>query len=215
MSELQSKIQARVDAIESRKVDTYAASYFDVPDLKAIVSLLEGNVGDDIIALTAVYDGYRYVAEQYASLGRFSVAAIYRLEALKVGLKLFEVTGEVPEEFEQTYSDTLRDRNFYVDDDCTDVVELVRGKGAIPDEKVDAILQKRISRRRTFKTDPVEMSPEYLAVIDEVEARVAKNRTVFGMGACHQIWNLKREYLAEKGIAWKSPAQLNPFVHFD
>ena len=70
-------------------------------------------------------------------------------------------------------------------------------------------------RRRSLKHDPVEMSEEYLAVIDEVEEKIDQNRTMRGMGSCHEIWGLKYEYLLEKGIHWKSPSVLNPRVMFD
>ena len=72
-----------------------------------------------------------------------------------------------------------------------------------------------MSHRRNLKHDPVEMSETYLAVIDEIEARIEKNRTLRGMGSCHEIWALKQEYLAEKGIEWQSPVILNPRVMFD
>ena len=59
------------------------------------------------------------------------------------------------------------------------------------------------------------MSEEYLAVIDDVEEKIDKNRPLVGMGSCHEIWDLKYQYLLEKGIRWKSPQILNPRVMFD
>ena len=72
-----------------------------------------------------------------------------------------------------------------------------------------------MNRRRNLKHDPVEMTEEYLAVIDEVDEKIEKNREYHGFGSCHHVWSLKTDYLAEKGIVWKSPVVLNPRVRFD
>jgi hypothetical protein len=72
-----------------------------------------------------------------------------------------------------------------------------------------------MKRRRNLKHDPVEMTEEYLAVIDEVDEKIEKNREYHGFGSCHHVWSLKTDYLAEKGIEWKSPVVLNPKVRFD
>jgi hypothetical protein len=61
----------------------------------------------------------------------------------------------------------------------------------------------------------VEATEEYLAVIDEVDEWIEKNREYRGFGSCHHVWRLKAEYLAKKGITWRSPAALNPRVRFD
>ncbi|MBQ4585894.1 MAG: hypothetical protein IJA82_06770 [Clostridia bacterium] len=65
--------------------------------------------------------------------------------------------------------------------------------------------------------DPVELTKEYLAIKDELEAlvlkKVGKRR---GLGYCHLYWATKKRILKEKyGIDWKSPAELNPGVLFD
>ncbi|MBE6594820.1 MAG: hypothetical protein E7644_03355 [Ruminococcaceae bacterium] len=36
-----------------------------------------------------------------------------------------------------------------------------------------------------------------------------------GHGSCHEVWSLKRKYLAEHGIDRSSLALLNPGFHFD
>ncbi len=68
-----------------------------------------------------------------------------------------------------------------------------------------------------LKYDPVEDTPEFQAIKDELEkkivAKIGENR---GMGYCHLYWATKREILKQDyGIEWKSPAVLNPRVHFD
>ena len=45
--------------------------------------------------------------------------------------------------------------------------------------------------------------------------KIEKNRQHHGFGSCHHVWSLKTDYLAEKGIEWKSPVVLNPRVRFD
>ena len=68
-----------------------------------------------------------------------------------------------------------------------------------------------------LKYDPIEDSKEYLDVIDEVEQKLyeqLKDEPRF-MGFCFQYWSLKRTILAEYGIEWRSPAIMNPRVHFD
>ena len=113
------------------------------------------------------------------------------------------------------FYDYLKERNYYVDDDCLDVIETVKKHQLISEESLNNIVSIVYKSRRSFKHDPVEMTTEYLSVIDEVEKEIFKKRTVFGMGACHEIWALKEEALAKRGISWMSPGMLNPRVMFD
>lgn len=165
--------------------------------------------------LIDAYNIYVYIADVYTRMVRMSLSAIYRYKSLEVAAKLYKQYEFVPEYLANNYRMLLRDRNFYIDDDAEDVLNLVKEVGFLPTEVVDTYYQAAIKRRRGLKNDPVEMSEEYLAVIDEVEEKIAKNRTLFGMGACHEIWALKEQYLLEKGIIWKSPHMLNPGVMFD
>ena len=106
--------------------------------------------------------------------------------------------------------DLLKARNYYIDDVCLDIVNKVKGILII-----EPIHQQVMGLRRTLKHDPIEMSEQYLSVIDEVEEKIDKNRTLYGMGSCHEMWALKEQYLLEKGIKWKSPQAMNPRVLFD
>lgn len=68
-----------------------------------------------------------------------------------------------------------------------------------------------------FSHDPIEDTPEYKAIKDELEekiiARIGRNR---GMGYCHLYWGAKKRILKEDyGIEWKSPSELNPYVCYD
>ena len=192
-----------IEQINKRKEgrNSVAATYRDSPDLKELVELV--SLEKD---LSFAYDVLVFISEQYESMGRFSVAAIFRLDALKIAEGL-------DKDFDDMLYATLRDRNYYVDDDCDDVravVDKLLSKEVI-EKRFNAIKQ----HRRSLKHDPVEMSQAYLDCIDEIEEKIEKNRTYRGMGSCHEIWALKYEYLLEKGIYWKSPQMLNPRVMFD
>ncbi len=68
-----------------------------------------------------------------------------------------------------------------------------------------------------LKHDPVEDTPAYQAIRDELEekivAKIGKNR---GLGYCHLYWHTKKEILEKDyGIIWRSPAVMNPRVLFD
>ena len=68
-----------------------------------------------------------------------------------------------------------------------------------------------------FSHDPIEDTPEYKAIKDELEekiiARIGTNR---GMGYCHLYWGAKKRILEEDyGIEWKTPNELNPHVLYD
>ena len=85
----------------------------------------------------------------------------------------------------------------------------------ISKEHVDDVFSTVMSRRRNLNYDLVDMIEEYLAVIDEIDEKIENNREYRGIGFCHHVWSLKTDYLAEKGIKWRSPGDLNPRVIFD
>ena len=183
------------------------------PFLKEMIALADSVNSDDKDTAEYLYRVYYYVGDVYTVIGRFSLAALYKqksLEIAKICKEQFKV--KCPGVQELVFQ-LLRDRNYYVDDDCEDVIELA--KDLVADIKLEEMLEDRKRGRRSLKHDPVEMSEEYLAVIDEVEEKIEKNRTFKGMGSCHEIWGLKFQYLLEKGIRWKSPQILNPRVMFD
>ena len=185
------------------------------PLLKEILDLLEENSDKEQYTLEVQYDAYRFVADIYKMMGRFSLAAKYHEKALDASIVLYQRYNEKMKDIDSLLYDILKERNYYVDDDGLDVLAKVRGIGLIDEHIIDKINDRVMSRRRTLKNDPVEMSEAYLAIIDEIEEKIDKKRTIFGMGACFEIWNLKAQYLAEKGISWSSPAMLNPRVMFD
>ena len=206
------KVEELVNNINSRKTnESIAATYKDSADLKELATIALAI--EDKEDLDLAFDVFNYLGEQYESLGRFSVAADYRFKELETAKKINDIFNVKKEELNDLLSITLRDRNFYIDDDCDDVRKLATN--LLDKETVDKAFERIFNRRRNLKHDPVEMTPEYLAVIDEVEEKIDKNLKYRGMGACHEIWNLKFQYLLEKGISWKSPSILNPRVMFD
>ena len=69
------------------------------------------------------------------------------------------------------------------------------------------------------KCDAKELDDRYQAAIKEVDQQVELEMKKEGksgqLGACHTFWQLKKERLKAKGIEWRSPADLSPFVIFD
>ena len=69
-----------------------------------------------------------------------------------------------------------------------------------------------------MKTDPVEQTPEYLAIEEELEQEIRLQLQFVKRtrGYCYRYWEVKRKVLKKTyGIDWKSPKQLNPRIKFD
>lgn len=207
------RIYELVEEINERKenADTLAATYRDVSALKELAKLVEEARPEGNEEIADLFHAYGFIAEQYETMGRFSVAAPFREEALR---RLDELHGEVDfDDLEDMAYHLVKGRNFFVDDDCTDVYPVIRD--LLGEKVADDMYEQVKAHRRTLKNDPVEMSEAYLEAIDEVEERIEENRTFRGMGSCYEIWDLKQQYLAEKGIDWTAPNMLNPGFHFD
>lgn len=155
----------------------------------------------------------RYLAEAYDRLGRFAVSAGYYGRAIDLAARLYGEYGEKTEDAKGLVYNALRARNYYLDDGCPDLKKAALV--FLSQEVTEEVFRTVMEHPRSLRHDPVEMTEEYLAVIDEVEARIEQNRELRGFGSCHHVWSLKTEYLAERGIAWRSPALLNPRVRFD
>ncbi|MBP5770105.1 MAG: hypothetical protein J6W75_01945 [Bacteroidaceae bacterium] len=70
---------------------------------------------------------------------------------------------------------------------------------------------------RHLKSAPIERTPlweeNYYEVEKECDRRLGN--TPRGMGFCFAYWSTLRQVLAERGILWQSPHELNPRVMFD
>lgn len=73
---------------------------------------------------------------------------------------------------------------------------------------------ERFTRR---KTDPIELTDEYLKIELELDRCIRMEIGEGGYrGYCHRYWGTKKKILKEKyGIEWKSPADMNPGIIFD
>ena len=213
---LKQEITILLDSIDKEAcIDEELRSYLATPIIEHLVALLEANLDEEQDTLSFAYDVYDSLATIYVRLLRFVISAKYNQKALEAAIKLYKKYGVIIPTVIETFSHLLRDRNYYVDDDCEDVLDLLKEVEIIGENKIKEIYEERMQRRRHLKHDPIEMSDEYLAVIDEVEKEIDDNRTISGMGSCHEIWFLKAKFLAERGIVWHSPAMLNRNVMFD
>lgn len=192
-------------------------TYLAVPHLKEIdeivTSQLALGIEDDKEGLFDCVLIMRYLADAYDRLGRFAVSVRYYERAISLAATLYSLYGEEIKDSSGMVYNALKARNYYVDDDCGDIRE--KALLFLSANIVDDVFETVISRRRNLNHDPVEMTEEYLSVIDEVEEKIEKNREYRGFGSCYHVWRLKADYLAERGIVWRSPSALNPKVRFD
>ena len=197
--------------------NAYELTYLAVPYLKETDEIVKAQLASeepyDKVTLLDSATIMRYLAEAYDRLGRFAVSVRYYKRAIELAATLYTMYGEEMQDSSTMIYNALKARNYYVDDDCEDIRE--QALVFIPKDIVDDVFDTVMKRRRNLKHDPVEMTEEYLAVIDEIDEKIEKNRTQHGFGSCHHVWSLKTDYLAEKGIEWKSPVVLNPRVRFD
>ena len=197
--------------------NAYELTYLAVPYLKETEEIVEAQLASespyDKVTLLDSATIMRYLAEAYDRLGRFAVSVRYYKRAIELAAKLYTMYGEEIKDSSTMIYNALKARNYYVDDDCEDIRE--QALVFIPKDIVYDVFDTVMKRRRNLKHDPVEMTEEYLAVIDEIDEKIEKNREYRGFGSCHHVWSLKTDYLAEKGIEWKSPVVLNPRVRFD
>ncbi len=196
------RIDQIIKTIEKYDNDGNYKSYIVSPLLKELISLNEDE--ND-------YEIFLFVGNNYYRMGRPSLAARYYEEALNIIIKNHKNIGDLGAFLDKI----MQLRNYYIDDGCTDLLNKISASNLLSQESINEIQKNMLKHRRSLKHDPIEMSEEYLAVIDEVEEKIDKNRTHFGMGSCHEIWDLKYRFLLEKGINWKSPAMMNPRVLFD
>ena len=212
------RLKALFELIEKNgDYNAYELTYLAVPYLKETEEIVEAQLASerpyDKVTLLDSATIMRYLAEAYDRLGRFAVSVRYYNRAIELAAKLYTMYGEEIKDSSTMIYNALKARNYYVDDDCEDIRE--QALVFISTDIVDDVFDTVMNRRRNLKHDPVEMTEEYLAVIDEVDEKIEKNRQYHGFGSCHHVWSLKTDYLAEKGIEWKSPVVLNPRVRFD
>ncbi len=201
--------------INGRKEHPYAApTYKDSPDLQQIASLVLPWPDNEPETLTDAIAVLQFLTDSYTAMGRSAVAMQYfraALEAYQALAGVRPLTEEEQEGARDILYNAVRAANHYRPDSCKAWIALA--SGAIPEEVCREARDKAVARQRiSIKHDPVEATEAYLAVIDEVDKLVDENKT---MDFCHETWQLKTMYLAQRGITWKSPAVMNPRVMFD
>lgn len=79
----------------------------------------------------------------------------------------------------------------------------------------DATFRQRYHRH--LKSAPIERTPLWEDIYYEVERECDRRLgdEPRGMGFCFCYWSTLRQVLAERGILWQSPPELNPGVMFD
>ncbi len=210
------RLSVLLKEIQGRKEHaSVAATYRDVPALKEIRQTVDEQLKTDRESdtLTDSIAVLKFLAEAYESMGRASVAAKLYGDVLVLAAELKQTYGKESDDIQDIFCSALRARNVYVDDDCEDITASARI--LLPEENVRKMRDARMKHRRSLRREPVEMTEEYLSVIDRVEEKVEKNRKTRGCGSCHEVWSLMRRYLAEYGVTWRSPTEMNPSVLFD
>lgn len=83
------------------------------------------------------------------------------------------------------------------------------------DHVSDATFRQRYHRH--LKSAPIERTPLWEDIYYEVEYECDRRlgNEPRGMGFCFGYWSTLRQVLAERGILWQSPPELNPGVMFD
>ena len=68
-----------------------------------------------------------------------------------------------------------------------------------------------------IERDPVELTEVYKRAMEAIQPVLdqAFPADEVAMGTCHRYWARKKALLAERGIEWKSPAEMNPDIRFD
>ena len=118
--------------------------------------------------------------------------------------------ASIDEIIDLTYN-AIKDRNYYIDDECLDIKEVVLT--VLSKNEFNTIFSK--ASKRSLVHDKIEMTDEYLSVIDEVERKIDEQKKLTGKSSCYEIWSLKKEFLLEYNIIWHTPKELNPRVMFD
>ena len=225
-AEIQERIDELFNLIKEAESDNYGIerfTYRSVPYLKELDNIvkseleIEGHCDKkEVLWGTAKIIGY--LADAYRILGRPSVVAQYYRQLFKLAATLFEIYGEkILVDSKEALDTALEASNCYIYDDCEDLRKLAMV--FMSKDTVDAVFNKVMNDRGEILRDPVEMTEEYLSVIDEIEEKIDKNPRANEcrgrMGYCHYYWALKSGYLREKGIIWRSPSELNRKVIFD
>ena len=202
-------------AIESRKAHEYAApTYKDSPSLTEMTSLVLRQRGTDSETLEETVPALRYLADCYDKMCRPGMSVKFYKPLLEGQVLLMRQNTDDRDsaaQLEDYFYLAVKARNYYEPDDCADLVKTV--SGSLSEDKMQELLSAAQKYcRSSVKQDPIEKTEAYLAVIDAVDERIDREKT---MDFCLEHWQLKKRFLFGYGIDWQSPAELNPRVMFD
>ena len=209
-----SRIIELVKEIEGRKEHKNAApTYKDVPALRELDAIVDKYLSEpvDRDTLEDSIMTVRYLGNAYESMWRVAYAVKFYTRLIELEAELCRRFGETDRDFADDYYTTLRARNYYGSDDCADLTVLARE--VLPEEKCRGIEKEIFDDFHPLKHDPVELTEEYLAVIDEVERRMDTDE----VRKMHPfaVNDLFGKLLSEYGVKWRSLTKLNPGVHFN
>ena len=194
------------------------ANYKVTPYLLELQDLALDNNSNDPYKILSLLNIYRFTRDSFNSMDRIG-------ECLKVDkiilekdlylLKHEELGDKIKEAMLNDFNWSLVHRNIYKEDKCDDLLTLF--KLYFEEEKLIKILEDILLYRKTYlKRDPVELTDDYLNVIDEVEEILDKEETKYhGLGSCFKYWARKKAELEKRGVDWNTPEEMNPNVMFD
>lgn len=191
-----------------------APTYKDSPYLQEMAEIIARQCDNDVETLEEIIPALWYLTECYDKMCRAGMSVKFYTPQLKAHVELMKIReydSDDMQRFENCFYLAVKARNYYEPDDCADLAAIV--SGCLSEDKISELVQSaQESCRSHIKVDPVEKTEEYLAVIDEVEEQIDREKK---MDFCLEYWYLKAQLLFEHGIIWRSPAQLNPHVLFD
>ena len=210
-SEEKARLAELILLIEKNKTQDFGApTYRDVPFLCEISDIVCKKEPKEYDGGNLLLQTLRFLAFSYDAMCRSAISVKYHNALILAEVEYILKFGTGASEIEDDFYKAVRARNVY-GYDCADDLILILHR-IWSEEKCCEALSYAINSCSRIKRDPIELSEKYLAVIDEVEMRIDKEKTV---GICHEIWALKRRFLKEYGIEWSSPAVLNPKIRFD
>jgi len=196
-----------------------AFSYKDKERLSELMYLIDKNNDLSITAniqdvcLACISLGLAYLdMERMALVGKYLTLALKYLNELINDVEFMIEEFSNPMTIKFLINTAFHARNYYIEDECQDLKEYAMT--LLKDDNM-FVFPSITDVKPALKYDPIEMTKEYLDVIDEVEEKIDLNQKIQGIGSLHEKWILKEEYLQDKGIIWDSPKRLNPYVKFE
>ena len=210
------RLMELIKEIEGRREHPNAgATYKDVPALKEIDTIVkEQTEGAEPLDERGLVDSIflvRFLARSYEEMWRVAYTVEYHKLLFRLHLELkrrFDVTED---ECADDYYCALRARNYYAEDPCDDLSQAARE--LIPESRRRMTEKELLGKKQSMAHDPVELTDEYLAVIDEID-RIMDTPEMKNLHTFVR-WEVLQGLFAERGIKWSTPAELNRGFHFD